>query len=66
MFGSGMMGNDRLKKGVRLGQVKRESDQTSAVGFQVFSERDQFMEDPRCFVVAKFHFSSESEICFDG
>lgn len=59
------MGNDRLEKGVRLGQAKQESDQTSAVGFQVFSERDQFVEDPRCFVVAKFHFSSESEMCFD-
>jgi hypothetical protein len=52
MFGSGVMGNDRLEKGVRLGQVKRESDQTSAVGFQVFSDRDQFVEDPWCFVMA--------------
>jgi hypothetical protein len=65
VFGSGVMGNDRLEKGVRLGQAKQESDQTSAVGFQVFSERDQFVEDPRCFVVAKFHCSSESEMCFD-
>jgi hypothetical protein len=65
MFSLDVMGNDRLEKEVRLGQVKRENEQTRAVDFQVFSERDQFVEDPRCFVVAKFHVSSESEICFD-
>jgi hypothetical protein len=60
-----MMGSDRLEKGVRLGQAKQESDQMSMAGFQVFSKRDQFVEDPLCFVVAKFHFSSEFETRFD-
>jgi hypothetical protein len=49
------MGSDRLEKGVRLGQAKQESDQMSMAGFQVFSKRDQFVEDPQCFVVAKSH-----------
>jgi hypothetical protein len=65
VFGSGVMGSDRLEKGVRLGQMKQESNQMSTVGFQVFSERDQFVKDLQCFFVAKFHFSSEFEICFD-
>jgi hypothetical protein len=59
------MGSDRLEKGVRLGQAKQESDQMSMAGFQVFSKRDQFVEDPQCSAVAKFHFSSEFGICFD-